>query len=305
MKLLFVQIARNRRNTWIALAVYICILIAVTLVIGMSSPQLGKWIAIGSIIYFVWGFIRMGWLSYRGLAGYELTTENAPEIIELVEGLCLAAGIPQPKVLFDPDPLPNAYALGWDPKHASITLTKGLLEIMDKQELEGVIAHELEHIRNYDTRLTITTNLILNLIVGISLGGLLIGAGMVVNKSRGLIALVFRVLGLGLVILFGLITLVAIPLGKIFYFMISRQREYLADAGSAELTRNPDGLISALSKLKDPALAMPPSHNMVLNAAYINGPKMNSLLELFSDHPTLDKRILKLQEAFGVNNGKQ
>ena len=88
MKLLFVQIARNRRNTWIALAVYICILIAVTLVIGMSSPQLGKWIAIGSIIYFVWDFIRMGWLSYRGLAGYELTTENAPEIIELVEGLC-------------------------------------------------------------------------------------------------------------------------------------------------------------------------------------------------------------------------
>lgn len=224
----------------------------------------------------------------------EVTKENNPQIYEMVEELCIAADIPLPKVYISPTDEVNAFATGFSPQSASLVLYQGLIDIMSKREVQGVIGHELSHIRNYDTRVTVLASILSNLIFWSGVGSILIGWTMLNSKGKGWLALAWKVGGL-LVLAFGaIVSVIAIPISKLLVLLISRQREYLADAGSVDLTREPSGLISGLEKLEKLEENIPleskQKDKMVLNSLYFNGHHLSKWYDsLFSDHPPLEK----------------
>ena len=204
----------------------------------------------------------------------------------VVEAICIAANQPKPRVYVITDPSPNAFATGRDPQHASIAATTGLLSMMGRQELEGVVAHELSHIKNYDIRfMTLTVALIgmISIMADIFLRMFMFGG----RGNRDRTPPIFMLVGLALIILSPIVA-------QVIKFAISRQREYLADATAAELTRYPVGLASALKKIKEANL---PTKTAAQAAAslYISDPFVNKLANIFSTHPPIDERIKRLE----------
>ena len=214
---------------------------------------------------------------------------------DTVEGLSIAAGLPKPKVYVIESPEINAFATGRDPEHASVTVTTGLMEALDRQELEGVIAHEISHIRNRD----VTFMTLVAVLVGLAaiLSHIILRTyrfrsyagrrGRRDSRDRG---------GLGMAILvFGFILAIFAPiLTRIVQFAVSRRREYLADASGAELTRYPDGLASALEKIMernrgDMDVSEAVSH------LFIADPNRSALDSLYATHPPIDERIKRLR----------
>lgn len=301
--MLYKQISQNKRNTVIIMVLFGILMLAIS---ALFANFLTIW---AGVIFFI---IAIGYVLYtyfdatehlmKVTGGVQLNKESAPEIYEMVEELCLAAGMPMPKLYVVPDSDPNAFATGRNPEHASLALTQGLLEIMNKQEVQGVIGHELSHIRNYDTRVTVIASAIVNLIYGTGIGLTVLAYGMIMSKSKGIIALIIKLFCclLGFI---GLIIIVfGIPISKLLFLLVSRQREYLADVGSVDLTREPSGIISALQKLEDlenqDLLQSPDKNNLMLNSLSFNLPHVHSWwLRLMSDHPPLDKRIERLKNS--------
>jgi len=222
-----------------------------------------------------------------------VSAAQAPMLYDVVGEMAIAAGIPMPKVYIIDDPSPNAFATGRDPAHASIAVTSGLLSRLNREELQGVLGHEMSHIRNYDIRFT--------LIVGVMVGSIALlaqiflrytfwfGGGRRNNSSGG---------GLGVILLVvGLVMAVLAPIFAMLVQMaVSRQREYLADASSVELTRNPVGLENALAKI-----SLDPTPLKVANGAtqhlYIVNPlkKLGGGASLFATHPPIADRINRLR----------
>ncbi len=214
-----------------------------------------------------------------------------------VQGLALAAGIPEPKMYVIEDPSPNAFATGRDPKHASIAVTSGLLNTMNRAELEGVLAHEMSHVRNLDSRfMTITIVLVgLVAIMANMIGRMFwFGGGHSDRNERGGGNMLLVVIGL-LLVIFGPI------LAQLVRLAISRSRESLADASAAQLTRNPDGLADALEKLKGtPPLksASDATASLFISDPVHGGDKKGVVQRMagwFSTHPPLDERIKALR----------
>jgi heat shock protein HtpX len=215
--------------------------------------------------------------------------------------MATAAGVPMPKVYIIDDPSPNAFATGRDPQHSSIAVTSGLLQKMNREELQGVIGHEMSHVRNYDIRFT--------LIVGVLVGSIALLAQLFLrytfwfgggrrsnndnNSGGGGLAILFLVIGVVMAILAPIFT-------ALVQMAVSRQREYLADASSVELTRNPHGLESALAKL---ASDNEPLHsaNGATQHLYIVNPlkKLGGGSALFSTHPPIVDRINRLRQLTG------
>lgn len=216
-----------------------------------------------------------------------------------------------PKIYISPTKEINAFATGFDPNHASLVLYQGLLDIMNKNEVRGVIGHELSHIRNYDVRVTVLSSILVNLILWTGVGTLIVGWGIVSSDAKGLLAFALKLFGV-LILIFGLVvSIFAIPIAKLLSLLISRQREYLADAGSVDLTREPSGLISGLQKLEDleegRELPEPEKSktNLVLNSLYFNAGSVSRWYDrLFADHPPLDKRIQRLKNSAKVNHSE-
>jgi heat shock protein HtpX len=213
--------------------------------------------------------------------------------------MALAAGVPMPKVYIIDDPSPNAFATGRDPQHSSVAVTTGLLQKMNREELQGVLGHELSHVRNYDIRFT--------LIVGVMVGSLALLAGFFLrytfffgggrrnnnNGGGGGFAIILLLVGV-------VMAAVSYVFGALVQMAVSRQREYLADASSVELTRNPHGLESALAKL---ASDNEPLHsvNGATQHLYIVNPlkKLGGGSALFSTHPPIVDRINRLRQLTG------
>ena len=216
------------------------------------------------------------------------------ELHRLVENLSITAGLPAPKVYVINDPSPNAFATGRDPKHASIAVTTGLLEMMSKNELEGVIAHELSHVGNYDIRLmTIIVILVgtVALISDFALRYMWFGGGRRDSNESGQGQLIMLVVAIALAIL-------APFAAMLIQLAISRKREYLADASGALLTRYPDGLASALEKISH--YDKPIKHaNRATAHLYISDPFKKKVSGLFSTHPPVEERIQKLHAMIG------
>jgi heat shock protein HtpX len=230
----------------------------------------------------------------------EIGPQQAPELFNVVNELAVAAGVPMPKVYIIDDPSPNAFATGRDPQHSSVAITTGLLQKLDREELQGVIGHEMSHVRNYDIRFT--------LIVGVMVGSIALLAQLFLrytfwfgggrsrdnnNNGSGGLGAIFLVVGIVLAILAPIFT-------ALVQMAVSRQREYLADASSVELTRNPHGLERALAKL---AADNEPLHsaNGATQHLYIVNPlkKLGGGSALFSTHPPIVDRINRLRQLTG------
>jgi heat shock protein HtpX len=218
----------------------------------------------------------------------------------LVEGLCIASGLPKPRLYIVDDPAPNAFSTGRNPKHAAVAVTTGLLEKMNRVELEGVLAHELSHIRNYDVLVMTLAVTMVGIIVLISDFFLRImfwtgGRGGRDNENNNPLGIVFAILGFVLLIFAPIIA-------TLMQFAVSRKREYLADASGVQLTRYPPGLISALEKLKDDHTS---THFASKATAHLwieepldkeSNKGQNKWNHLFDTHPPIDDRIHALEQ---------
>ena len=215
----------------------------------------------------------------------QIEKKDAPELWRIVENLSIASGMPMPKVYLIDDPAPNAFATGRDPKHAIVGATTGLLDILDKRELEAVMAHEMSHVKNYDIRVSMIS---FGLVSAIGILADIALRMMFFSDSRDRNANpIVLVIGIAVIILAPL-------LATIVQLAVSRQREYLADASGALLTRDNEGLARALEKLQQyPANAAP-----VVSTAnlFISNPlKPGFFAKLFSTHPPLEDRIVRLR----------
>ena len=232
----------------------------------------------------------------------EVTSEQEPRLHNIVEGLAIAAGVPKPRIYVIPEQAPNAFATGRDPEHSSIAVTQGLLDTMDRVELEGVIGHEMSHVVDRDILYGTIVATIIGAMVLMSeffmrswlWGG--IGGRRGGDRSSGG--------GGGQMIVFaiGFAMIILAPIfGKLIQLAVSRNREYLADAQGALLTRYPPGLIGALKKIQAAPQAMRSANNatahMWLNQpSRIPGEETGRMERLFSTHPPLAERIRRLEE---------
>ncbi|MFD3266918.1 MULTISPECIES: M48 family metallopeptidase [Lactobacillus] len=305
--MLYKQIEQNKRNTWIILGLYTVLLLAISVFLGaIFTSYVGIGFFIIGLIYIAHVYFDATQHLMKVTNAVEITKETEPVIYELVEELCLAGGLPMPKLYITPDPAPNAFATGRDPEHASLAITQGLLNIMDKKEVQGVIGHELSHIRNYDTRITVLASALTSLITMTGIGIVFFGWGVLTSETKGIFGFFIKILALIVIAVGGIISIIGIPLAKLLFLLVSRQREYLADIGSVDLTREPSGLISALSKLEqlEEGAATPEisSQDLTLQHLYFNFPNAHNWLNrLFSDHPPLDKRIERLKNSDKIN----
>jgi len=293
---MYSQITSNKRKSAILIGLFIGVLAAAGYAYGYATDTGYGGLIIALVISV--GMTLVSWFAgdkiALGMAGAkEVTTRDQNWIVwNLVENLCIADGLPMPRVYVIDDPSPNAFATGRDPQHASIALTTGLLERMEKTELEGVIAHELSHVKNLDTRWMI---LVAVLVGALSLLGDFFFRGSLFRR-RGR-----NNEGGGIFMIIGIVLLVLAPIiGQLIKLAISRQREYLADASGALLTRYPDGLARALEKIRDAGqpVSRAPSATSHLWIANPSGGKSvgNKFMALWSTHPPIDDRIQRLRE---------
>jgi len=212
-----------------------------------------------------------------------ISREQAPRLYEVMERLAAKANLPMPKLYLIPEAAPNAFATGRNPIHASVAVTQGLMELMNDEELEGVIAHELSHVRNYDILTSSIAATLAGAVTWIARMGFWFGGGDDRERGSGIV---------------GLLMLILAPLGALLLQLgISRQREYQADASGAKMVGHPYGLISALEKLgaynKRIPMDVPPSTSALMIVAPLSAGQIFS--SLFSTHPPLADRIAELR----------
>ncbi|HEV6246139.1 TPA: zinc metalloprotease HtpX [Streptococcus pneumoniae] len=294
--MLFDQIASNKRKTWILLLVFFLLLALVGYLFIRSG--LG-----GLVIALIIGFIYALSMIFQSTeivmsmnGAREVDEQTAPDLYHVVEDMALVAQIPMPRVFIIDDPALNAFATGSNPQNAAVAATSGLLAIMNREELEAVMGHEVSHIRNYDIRIsTIAVALASAITMLSSMAGRMMwwgGAGRRrSDDDRD---------GNGLEIIMLVVSLLAIVLAPLaatlVQLAISRQREFLADASSVELTRNPQGMINALDKL-DNSKPMSRHVDDASSALYINDPKKGGgFQKLFYTHPPISERIERLKQ---------
>jgi len=219
-----------------------------------------------------------------------VTKQQLPNLVNTVENLCITAGMPMPKVYAIIDPAINAFATGRDPQHASIAVTTGAMEKLQQNELEGVIAHELSHVRNYDIRvmtlvivLVGIVSVIANMFFRFSLRG---------RRRRG---------GGGELVLIGIVLMIFAPIvAQLIKLAVSRKREFLADASGALLTRYPDGLANALRKIAAESLPMAGASTATAHLFFANPFSGRAWSSLFSTHPPIEQRIAALEKMGGL-----
>jgi heat shock protein HtpX len=305
------QISHNRRQS-ILLVLFLTLLLAVFgFVIGyaLSGYWQGGIVALVIAVLISMGLSSLSYFSGDSLVlsvsgAREVNVNTAPQLMNVVQELAIAANIPMPRVYIIGDTAPNAFATGRDPQHASVAITEGLLQKLDREELQGVIGHELSHVRNYDTRFEL---LVATLVGSIALladfflrftfwGN--IGGG---RRSRGSGdsgggAIVLIMLAIGLVL-----AIIAPLIGGLVQLAVSRQREYLADASSVELTRNPYGLERALAKIAGDREVLEVANRATQHLYFVNPIKKWEARAsgLMQTHPPIVDRINRLRSLTG------
>ena len=217
-----------------------------------------------------------------------------PHLVNTVEGLAIAGGIPTPKIYVIDDSAINAFATGRNPKHASVTVTTGAIKRLKRDELEGVIAHELAHIRNYDVRMMMFVVVLVGVIALLSdlfLRSFIYGRGRRNSRGGGIVIVIIFALGIILAVLSPLIA-------QMIKLSVSRKREFLADADGALLSRNPQGLANALKKIRDDKEPLVEAANKATAHLFIENPLRTfrgRINNLFSTHPDINERIRRLE----------
>lgn len=301
MALAYTEINSNKRNSVILMMISIAIIIALGYVFSKalqdeSYTLVGVAIII-SLFSTLISYYQGDKIALWSNGAKPITKNDSPEIYRLVENLAIAAGLPSPKIYLIADPAINAFATGRTPELASIAVTTGAIQKLEKTELEGVIAHELSHIGNYDIRFETLVAVMVGAIAimaNIFLRSRFFFGGRRNNRDEGTnqIALIFMIAGIVLAILSPLIA-------ELIKLAVSRRREYLADASGALLTRYPAGLAGALQKIASDNLATTNASTATAHLYFANPFQSKSFKSLFSTHPPLEERIKKLREMSG------
>jgi heat shock protein HtpX len=307
---MYEQIARNKRRTAACVLLFFVVWVGIGALVGLlwaevsrapsgPSPGVGGDITVGLAVAGAFALVGIAFSFTSGKRLVLAVSGARPadpgqyrQLHDLVEALALGEGLAKPDVYVIDDPSPNAFATGMSPRHAAITVTTGLLSIMDREELEGVLSHEMSHIKNYDVRLL----LIVSTLIGLAgLLASLVWRSVFFMRGRG------RQAGQFMVIVFGagaLLAVVAFIFGPLVRLALSRRRESLADVSGVELTRNPVGLVSALKKLQanDKPFV---KFNHATAAMCIDDPLQHHegrFHHLFDTHPPIAERIAALEQ---------
>lgn len=293
----FNEVRNNNLKSILLFFMFFIIIVLIGLIVGAVWGSLVFGLIIAIIFGIVYGLIA--WFAGSNMIlsltkAKPVTKQEYPHLYHTVEGLALAAGIPTPKAYVIQDTALNAFATGRSPKKSAIVVTTGLLDKMNREELEGVVAHEMYHIKNYDIRAMLIAAVMVGVIVMLSdflLRSFLWGGKGGNNRDGGNAKLVFILIGLALAILSPLI-------GEMIKRSISRKREYSADAGGAILTRYPLGLANALKKIQNDPDPLVDSANKATAHLFISTPfrkKRGFMTKLFSTHPPIEERIKRLE----------
>lgn len=289
------QIDSNKRRTWLLIAIFFAVIMGIGWFMGYYFDY-----GYGAVVLAAMFSLAMALFSYYGgdkvalmsAGAQEITEEDNQYLYHLVENLSITAGIPMPKVYIMPEPAINAFATGRDPMHSSIAVTVGALERLTKEEMEGVLAHELSHVKNYDIRLMMIVIVlvgIISILADIFLRGSMFSGRKSDNDNNG---------G-GWLMIVGIVLIVLSPIvAQLIQLAVSRKREYLADASGALLTRYPEGLAKALEKIGNDNEQFSRASNATAHL-YIANPFKNTgriFANAFSTHPPLEDRIKRLRE---------
>lgn len=301
---MYTEIAKNKRNSSLLVFAFILVTIGISWVFAraLDSPII-LYVATSISILYSWiSYFNSDKMVLAVSGAREVKKADSPELYRVVENLAITAGLPTPRVYIISDSAPNAFATGRDPEHAVVCVTEGLLQKLEKRELEGVIAHELSHIGNYDIRMMSLIAVLVSVIALLSdfflRWGFFFGGDRDDNNNNGGQAqMIFMLLAIVLAI-------VAPIIGLIIQLAVSRKREYLADASGALLTRYPDGLASALKKIAGDTEPLEAANKATANMYIINPLRANVegkggksfAAKLFSTHPPTADRIKRLSE---------
>ena len=287
---MYSQIAANKRKT-----IYIMFLFVI--LIGLMGYAYGLYVGSMSSVYVIFGIALIySLVSYYTSSKLALTVNDAkaiekkdnPRLYRIVENLAITTGLPNPKIYLIEDKAPNAFATGRDPKHASVAATTGLLELMDDSELEGVMAHEMGHIQNYDIRVMMIVFGCVS-IIGLLSDFLLRMMWFSDEEDSSPIAMVLALV----------LAILAPIVAALVQMAVSRRREFLADATGALTTRYPDGLASALKKLETHSTSMKRQNSSTAHLFFANPLKKGGVAKLFSTHPPIPERVARLKEMGG------
>ena len=302
---MYEQIRRNRRASWLLMGFVVALLAMLGFVIGAAvvggtSGGIGL-LGVFGIVAIVWsilGYYSGDKMVLAVSGAHQVTHDDEPQLFNVVEEMTIAAGLPNvPAVYVIEEPAPNAFATGRDPQHASLAVTRGMMQLLDREELQGVVAHEMSHIRNYDIRFATLVGILVGMIALVAdfflrftfWGGMGRRRGGSSNDQAGAILMVVAI-----------VLAILAPLAAYsVQFAISRRREYLADASGVELTRNPLGLARALNDIAaDPrplrAANRATAHLYIANP--LKNKKTKTVSGVFDTHPPIQKRIAVLLE---------
>ncbi|MEK7572258.1 MAG: zinc metalloprotease HtpX [Patescibacteria group bacterium] len=291
MATLYTQQSKNATKTWILMSLFFVIIIGIGFFFSQyyGDPNILYFFVIFSILMNVTSYWYSDKIALALNKAHQIKKENNPTLWNVVENLSITAGLPMPKLYIIDDSAPNAFATGRNKEHAVVAVTTGLLQILDKSELEGVIAHELSHIGNRDILLsTVVVVLVgfITIITNMFLRSTFFGIGRSRDNHNG-----------GVMVIIGIALSILAPIfAMLIQLAISRKREFLADASGSLLTRYPEGLASALQKISQYSRSMmhantATAHLFIVNPFSSVGKKVSNL---FSTHPPVEERIKAL-----------
>lgn len=285
---MYSEIESNKRKTAGLLLVFLLIIGGMSYFVGVYFDDFTITIGalIGSIVYALFSYYGSAKVALSFNGAKQIHKQDNPRLWRVVENLSITEGLPMPNVYIIEDNGLNAFATGRDPEHASVAITTGLLNALEDSELEGVMAHELGHIKNYDIRVSMV---VFGLVVAISLlADIFLRITFFSSEDDDMPPVMMA---------FGLIAMILAPfVAAIVQAAISRKREYLADATGALTTRYPEGLASALEKIKAGSSATKRQHTASAHLFFANPMKGKSISGMLSTHPPIDDRIAKLRE---------
>lgn len=291
MATIYSAVTSNKRKTWLIMTLFVMFYVTLGYIIGKAIGY-DSWSFIGVLVLIssltsVFSYYYSDKMVLSLAGAKKANEEEHKQLLNTVENLCIGGGFPKPQVYIIQDPSPNAFATGRDPKHSAVAVTTGLMEKLKNSELEGVIAHELSHIKNFDTRLMTIVAILVGSLALLSDFFLrnLAWSGRSRDKRGNQLFLVLAIV----------FSALAPLIATLIQFAISRRREFLADADGALLTRYPEGLALALEKIASDQTVIKRA-NLAMAHLYFENPyqheeKKNWLLHLFSTHPPIEERI--------------
>jgi heat shock protein HtpX len=286
---MYSAIAANKRKTVFMMFVFVLLVAGLGWVFGQTygQPAITPYVLVGSLVYVLISYYSSSKVAMAMNGAHEIQKRDDPRLWRIIENLSITNGMPMPKVYIIDDPAPNAFATGRNPEHAIVGATTGILEMLDNQELEGVMAHELGHVKNYDIRVSMVA---FALVAVISiLADIMLRLTWYRGDDDDSGSSLFFVVGIAGAILAPIVA-------TLIQLAISRRREYLADATGALTTRYPEGLANALEKIGKYNHPMRRQNPSTAHLFFSNPLKKGNLASLFSTHPPIEERIARLNE---------